>query len=166
MMASIKLRYVEVQRGRDGKTRYWYFRRNGCRWRLPGDPLSEAFAAEYRHLLQHTNANAPSAAPIDRRAYVPGSFGALVADYFRSANFKDVKPSTRAEYRRVLESLQLAHGENPVRQLRRRHVRKMRDERTDTPGAANTIVRMLKMFSTLPSRRNGSNPIPQLACSS
>jgi hypothetical protein len=112
---------------------------------VPGDPLSEAFAAEYRHLLQHTNANAPSAAPVDRRAYVPGSFGALVADYFRSANFKDVKPSTRAEYSRVLESLQLAHGENPVRQLRRRHVRKMRDERTDTPGAANTIVRMLKL---------------------
>jgi integrase len=30
--------------------------------------------------------------------------------------------------------------------LRRRHVRRMRDERAETPGAANTIVRMLKLI--------------------
>jgi integrase len=46
----------------------------------------------------------------------------------------------------VLEGLQKLHGEKPVRQLRRRHVRKMRDDRADTPGAANTIVRMLKLL--------------------
>jgi hypothetical protein len=45
-----------------------------------------------------------------------------------------------------LEGLQRLHGEKPLRQLRRRHVRKMRDERGDTPGAANTIVRMLKLL--------------------
>ena len=50
-MASIKLPFIDVQRARDGHVRFWYFRRNGCRWRLPGDPLSEAFAAEYQRLL-------------------------------------------------------------------------------------------------------------------
>lgn len=145
MMTSIKWPYVEVQRGRDGKPRYWYFRRNGCRWRLPDDPLSEAFAADYQQRLKQTAPGARGGAPVDRRTYPGGSFGALVTDYFASSGFKGVKSSTGAEYRRVLEALQAAHGDKPVRQLRRRHVRKMRDERADTPGAANTIVRMLKL---------------------
>ena len=46
----------------------------------------------------------------------------------------------------MLEGLQRLHGDKPVAQLQRRHVRRMRDERADTPGAANTIVRMLKVI--------------------
>jgi hypothetical protein len=47
-----------------------------------------------------------------------------------------LRDRTRAEYRRVLEGLAELHGHRLVRDLRRRNVRKMRDERTDTPGAA------------------------------
>ena len=56
-----------------------------------------------------------------------------------------MRPRTRAEYKRVLESLQRLHGDKSVANIRRRHIRKMRDERADTPGAANTIVRMFKI---------------------
>jgi integrase len=76
---------------------------------------------------------------------VAGSFGALVRDYLDSGDFKEKRESTKAEYRRVLEALAARHGNKPVRDLKRRHVRRMRDERADTPGAANTIVRMLKL---------------------
>lgn len=143
-MVTFELRYVDAQRDRQGRVQYYYFRRAGRRWRLPGVPLSEEFMEEYRRLVTVTE---PSAAepPSDRSGYRHGSFGALVNDYLKCAEFKDNKESTRGEYKRVLEALQSAHGDKPLRELRRRHIRRIRDERAETPGAANTIVRMLKI---------------------
>jgi site-specific recombinase XerD len=141
MMTSIKLPYLNAQRGRDGRIRYWYFRRDSRRWRLPGQPASEEFAAEYQRLKALTE----STEPVERRPYATGSFGALVRDYLASAAYKEKRARTAAEYRRVLEGLVTAHGHKPVYQLRRRHVRKIRDERSETPGAANTILRLLKI---------------------
>jgi site-specific recombinase XerD len=141
-MTYLKLPFVDAQRGRDGRKHYWYFRRNGSRWRLPGEPMSEAFTAEYHRLKAMTDARSDGP---ERRQHAAGSFGALVLDYLASAGFKEKKPRTGAEYRRVLESLAEMHGPKPVAQLRRRHVRKMRDERADTPGAANTVLRLLKI---------------------
>jgi integrase len=99
---------------------------------------------EYQRLLTETDKPAASPPP-DRRSYASGSFGLLVNEYLASAEYREKKPSTKAEYRRVLEVLQELHGGKPVNQLKRRHIRRMRDERADTPGAANTIVRMLKI---------------------
>jgi len=50
-----KLDFVNVQRGRDGVVRHWYFRRNGRRWPLPGNPYTDAeAAAEYWRLHKET----------------------------------------------------------------------------------------------------------------
>jgi integrase len=137
---------VNAQRGRDGRIAYHYFRRRGRRWRLPplGDPPSEEFMAEYRRLLAETEPRAGELLLSDR-SYVRGSFGALVRDYLASGGYKEKKARTQAEYRRVLELLSKRHGDKPVKRLERRHVRQMRDERADTPGAANTILRMMKV---------------------
>ena len=142
-MTEFDLPFVNEQRGRGGVVRYWYFRRNGRRWRLPGSPLSDEFMQEYRRLVAETEpATSTSAGP----SQGPGSFGALVRDYLASGVFREKRPSTQSEYRRVLETLAEVHGPKPIRQLERRHIRRIRDERTDTPGAANTIVRMLKLL--------------------
>jgi len=147
MMASIKLPYVDAQRARDGRIHYWYFRRGGRRWRLPGEPLSEEFVAEYRQLLAATDScHGTTNTPTDRRDHTRGSFGRLVSDFLESGQFKTKKPRTRAEYRRVCEGLAARHGDKPVRLIEKRHVRKMRDEKADTPGAANTVLRMLKIL--------------------
>jgi hypothetical protein len=140
--------YVKAAPDRTGRQIYYYFYRHGKTWRLPGHPLSEEFVAEYRRLLAYTNAPPENSAavPIDKRGYAPGSFGALVNDYLASSNYRELKPRTKAEYKRLLEILQRQHGHKPVSQIRRRHVRKMRDEKTDTPGAANTVLRMLKLL--------------------
>lgn len=37
----------------------------------------------------------------------------------------------------MLEALGERHGAKPIRQLERRHIRRMRDERADTPGQLN-----------------------------
>ena len=149
MMTSASLPYVDVRRDRNGRPTYWFFRRHGRLWRLPGQPLSEEFAVEYQRLIAYTHGLVAAAetanAPLDKRTYPPGTFGALVREYLWCARFKQLKPRTKAEYTRVLESLQRLHGDKRVANLRRRHIRKMRDERADTPGAANTILRMLKI---------------------
>ena len=140
----MRLPFVDVQRGPNG-TRHYYFRRNKQRWPLRGEPLSEAFLEEYRRLLAETESGKGAAPPKDRRAFGSGSFGALVSDYLASGDFRQKKASTQDTYRRVLEQLQARHGNKPTSALRRRHIRKMRDELADTPGAANTVVRMLKV---------------------
>ena len=149
MMTSANLPYVDVRRDRNGRPTYWYFRRHGRLWRLPGQPLSEEFAVEYQRLIAYTHGLVAAAetanAPLDKRTYPPGTFGALVREYLWCARFKQLKPRTKAEYTRVLESLQRLHGDKRVANLRRRHIRKMRDARAETPGAANTILRMLKV---------------------
>ena len=81
----------------------------------------------------------------DRRNFLTGFFGALVRDYLDSAAFKEKAASTQEIYRRVLDQLSLEHGHKSLRNLRRRHIRKMRDARAETPAAANNVLRMLKI---------------------
>jgi hypothetical protein len=97
-------------------------------------------------LRSPTQAEIQPDAPFDKRSYGPGSLGRLVSEYLKSGEYVQLKPRTQAEYKRVLESLQPEHGHKTVGNLRRRHIRKMRDAKAETPGAANTIVRMLKLL--------------------
>jgi len=50
----VKLKYVKMARGRNGRGSYWYFRRTGRHWRLPGEPGAIEFACEYQRLLDVT----------------------------------------------------------------------------------------------------------------
>lgn len=143
-MADVTLRYVEIKRDRHGDLKYYYFRRNGRRFRLPGPLLSSEFMAAYSALLADLPANAePTVA--DRRNHLPGTFGALVREYLASASFKEKANSTQTLYRRALDKLSAESGTKPVRLLKRRHIRKMRDAMSDTPGAANNVLRLLKI---------------------
>ncbi len=100
-VATFKLKFVDVQRDRSGQVAFFYFRRHGRRWRLPGAPPSEEFMSAYRALVKAT---APTKAAV-QAVNPPGSFGALVKDFLGSGTFKEKKPSTQSEYRRVLEAL-------------------------------------------------------------
>ena len=64
--------------------------------------------AEYRRLLADTEPATPASLLADRCGYPQGSFGTLVNGYLGSGEFKQNKPSTKAEYRRVLEELSRA----------------------------------------------------------
>jgi integrase len=140
----VDLPYVKAERDRSGAVRYWYFRRAGRRWRLPGEPLSDEFMAEYRRLKAATEPTGAAVPP----ARVPGSFGALVLDYFASPEFRRLAESTREMYRRVLEPLAAKHGEKRVATLERRHIKGWRDARAETPGMANMIVSVVRLLMT------------------
>jgi hypothetical protein len=102
--------------------------------------------AEYRRLLAETGPGAAAEPPTDRSAYPRGRFGALINDFLVSAKFKTKKPRTKAEYRRVCEALSAEHGHKGVAHIEWRHVRQMIDQRAETPGAANTILRTMKFL--------------------
>lgn len=145
-MVQIELAYVKPERDRQGRVTYYYFRRHGRRWRLPGEPWSEEFMDEYRRLKAETEIEAAAAPPVCRTEFSRGTFGRLVLDFLASGQFKELKPRTKAEYQRVCDALSERHGHKRVSQVRRRHVRRMRDEKAETPGAANTILRMMKIL--------------------
>ena len=117
-MTRVELPFVNAQKSRGGRLRYWYFRRAGRRWRLPGAPFEPAFMVEYQRLLAATEPKPVSSTP----ALLPGSFGALVTDYLASPEFRGTKPSTQKIYRLVLEPLAEFNGRKPVALLERRHL--------------------------------------------
>src|SRR5262245_61748838 len=128
-MTQVELQYVKPERGRDGRVRYWYFRRNGRRWRLPGEPMSPEFMAEYHRLVAATG----PARPGGNGELLPGSFGALVTDYLASPEFREKRPNSQKIYRQVLEPLAEKHGAKPVALLERRHIKAWRDARSEAP---------------------------------
>ena len=137
----IKLRYVKRYKDRHGRWRC-YFRARGHSAALPADINSPAFHEAYAAALTRLEDQAPAS----RAAHGPGSFGALVKAYLASPDFKKLAKTTQREYRRVLEGLAKDHGPKQVRHMAPRHVRQLRDEKAETPGAANTRVRILKLL--------------------
>jgi integrase len=146
MPPSIELPYLDFGRDRRGRIRYIFFRRNGQRWKMPADTSSKAFMEEYHRLKEMTDAAPRGHAPADRRAYPRGTFGALVNDFLASSQFKTKSERTCGEYKRISELLQTEHGTKRVSHIERRHVRQIRDAKTETPGAANNVLRMMKIL--------------------
>jgi integrase/recombinase XerD len=84
------------------------------------------------------------AAPRQAHEAKPGSFRWLCARYYASVTFAALDPATQSWRRRVLDSIAVAHGDKPVVLMEARHVRALRDERRDKPGAANKRLKALQ----------------------
>lgn len=139
-------KYVDAQYDRGGRMAYTWFRRWGCRHKLPSKYRSPEWYAAYAKLLAATDKKAKPLPTGPVQKVVRGTFGALVNEYLHSPEFKNLKPRTQAEYQRISLALADAHGQKAVKGMERKHVRQIRDAKADTPGAANTIVRMLKIL--------------------
>jgi integrase len=143
-MTSIRLKYVTTDLDVNGNVRH-YFRRPGQRKiRLRGLPGSEQFMQAYQAALAgELNALPRKIAPPPR-----GSFRALCIAYYGSAKFRRLDHSTQSWQRRSLDAIAVQHGEKPVAQLEARHIRQWRDAKSDTPAAANTMLKALRaLFS-------------------
>src|ERR1700730_12169821 len=97
-MTSIRLAYVQEYRDRYGKPRR-YFRRPGFKSvPLPGTPGSPQFMAAYETALSAERT------PIGRKN-ADGTIAALVAGFYRSASFDNLKPKSQRLYRSCSTSL-------------------------------------------------------------
>lgn len=133
------LPYINAYRGRRGKVRY-FFRRGKTRIALPGTPDSPEFIAAYQAARDSTKRAEPS------ETFAPGTFKALCHEYEHSAEFIQLADTTRREMRYVIAKLVQRHGANEVSKIQRRHISKFRDELIAKPGAANKMLRILKVL--------------------
>lgn len=160
MTAAVKcdLPFVNEYADRHGKLRR-YFRRKGHRTvPLPGEPGSKEFIGAYQAALEEEH---PRVAP--SRVYEPGSFGALCTEYLESADFKTlIAESTRRERRYVIDKLREKHADKRVAMLKRRHILIWRDRMQATPGAANTMIRTVKLLLSFAFDRSYRDDNPAL----
>ena len=74
-------------------------------------------------------------------------------EYYRSAKFKRLRDSTKAEYRRYIEPLRQKHGHKPVKLMTTRFAEMVQDEHQDRPRAADSYVEKLKILCRFAVRR-------------
>ncbi len=129
---------------RHGKPR-WYFRRPGFpRVALSGLPWSPGFMADYENALYGQKS------AIGATRTPSGSLAALIVLYYDSADFKRLRPSTRATYTNIIERLRAYYGDLPVNKIERKHIKAIVEKRAaDTPTAANRILSLFKILMAL-----------------
>ena len=143
-MTAIKLKHVDRFIDRHGRRRYYFRRDRGPRIALPGLPGSSEFLAAYQAAL--VGEAARLAAPKHRGQ--PGTFDRLVQDYFTSADFKRLSASTQRPYTLVIERIIRDEkiGHRLVAEMTREHVKRIVAKRSATPGAANDVLKKLKIL--------------------
>jgi integrase len=142
-VTTVKLRYVDRFKDRHGRWRFYFRKGKGQRVPLPEKLGSPAFMAAYYKAVED--------APLKkekRTRGAPGTFDRLVQDYFASADFLRLANTTRTAYRHVIERLLREEkiGHRLVIQMTRQHVQNMVAKRAATPGAANDVLKKIKIL--------------------
>lgn len=146
-MAKIDLPYVQVFRDRHGRVRCYYRRKGFPTVPLPGVPGSAEFMAAYAdtHAACTSPADAARAAGMAR--VQPRSINALIIEYYRSAGFLALKPTSQRPYRRILDRFRAAHGDKGVASVQSHHLNAILHGMAATPHAAvNLRKRLRKVF--------------------
>lgn len=142
-MTQIKLQYVHEYKDRHGKPRRYVRRRGSAAIALPGLPGSAEFMEAYQAAIAGT------AKPPGR--HKAGSLGALAAEFFASAEFKNLAASSQTTYRGVLDPILTRDGHRLVRDLPPDKARKIIQEiGAKRPGMANltrSVLRRIMRFA-------------------
>jgi integrase len=153
-VAVLRLKYVNEYRDRTGKLRRYFRRAGKTLGPLPGDIGSPEFMAAYQAFLGE------KAAPVSVKA--SGTFGLLITEYYGSRAFLNLKPSSRRNYRYVLEPLAKAHGHRMVRDMRADKIAKVIGDIGETrPGMANLTKSVLQkmMKYAVKAKWRDDNPV-------
>jgi integrase len=143
-MTSLKLAYIKRYENPKGVWRHYFNKRGRPSVALPGLPGSEEFMEAYQACLKAIPAaeSGPKAPRVAK-----GSMSDLIARYYASSAFKGLKSDvTKSTYRNEIKKIDAEHGAKPVALLDRRGVKKMLAEKADRPGAANKLLRTIKML--------------------
>jgi integrase len=135
-------RYVVEDVDRHGNVRI-YFRRKGQRKiRLAEMPGTGEFEAEYQRAFSGT-LKPPTK---QHSAAMPGTMRWLCEQYYTSAAFQSLAPSTRKVRRGILEEICQRAGQFRYAMMESTHVAKLRDEKAAFPHAANNRVKTLRQL--------------------
>lgn len=132
-------KYCQGFADRHGKVR-WYFRRPGFkRVALPGLPWSPAF-------MQAHEAAMAGFVPVAAERSKPGTVAALVAAYYRSSEYLNLRPITQRTYRSTMEPFREQHGEKTVANLKRKHIKAIIAKLADRPAVANNWLKSMRIL--------------------
>jgi len=133
----VTIKYVQRFEDRHGRARYYYRREGFPRVALP-DPADPAFMAEYM--------KASGAEMLPQRSLAPkaGTIPALVDAYFSSVDFLRNKKSSQGVTRGILLRFVKRVGPRMVGEMQREHVMKIIGEMSETPGAANNMLKKVR----------------------
>lgn len=132
------LKFLKEDVDRHGNVRV-YFRRGGRKTRIRETPGTPEFLERYRQLLAGTSS--PTAIS-DHSTAPHGSLRKLVELYYQSTEFKRLERGNVRK--RILDTICERHGTNPFALMEPRHVRRLRDEKSEFPEAANMRVKALR----------------------
>lgn len=130
-----------------------YFDRHGKRrWRYRKRGFSAELGTEYGSpdFIERYEAAVNRKKGIGADRTIPGSMDDLISRFYRGNHFrKKLKPSTRKTYEMHLEKFRADFGRTLVKEWKLRHIKRVRDERIETPGAANALLKLLKQIFDL-----------------
>lgn len=133
----VQLRHVQAFQDRHGRWRH-YFRRPGFpRIPLPGQPGSPEFMEAY-------NAAMAAQPVVKRGASLPGSFGRMIEDYFRSPDFLSTKATSQRVTKGILDRFAKEYGDREVAGFERKHLTVIIGKMADRPAAANNLLKKLR----------------------
>ena len=143
-MVDIRLKYLVEDVDRHGNVRIYFRRKGHAKIRLKGLPGSAEFQAAYAKALEMT---LPGAAPVLVDGRNQTSLFWLCHQYYRSADFKRLDPRTQHVRRLILNGLcERGAGPLPFVRLTPLSILKWRDDKADTPEAANSLIKALRQF--------------------
>jgi hypothetical protein len=150
----LKLEHVTTRTNSDGSLRYYFRRRGQPLTRLPDEPKSPEFMAEYRKCLDWI-------AP-ETYAY-EGTFGWLCDQYMDAPDFASKASATRSARRRVILSMVKepldrgkpeTFGDERAVAIGRAHIEILRDRKAGNPNAGNERLKILaQVFKLAVSKR-------------
>lgn len=129
---------------RHGKRR-WRFRKNGFSSELGSDYGSPEFVQRYEEAVAGRRSGPGAGAG----KTIPKSVSDLIARYYRTAEYLELKSSTKNTYRGILERFREEHGTKSAVKLERRHIQAILAGKIETPSAANNLRDRLKALMDL-----------------
>lgn len=138
--------YASYYRDRHGVVR-WRFRKPGC---LESQTKAAFDSAEWWAWYQAAELNRRP--PVGSVRTKPGSIDALAVDFYASAQWFQLRPTTQRTYKGVIDRFRddkigaTRRGALAVNQLEARHLRRIFDGMTDRSAAANTLLKVLRVL--------------------
>lgn len=136
----VDLPYLVKDKDRHGNVRI-YVRFRGKKTRIRHAEGSPEFLAVYNEAIGKTSTTGRN-----------GTLSWLVKQYIKSAEFKGLDDKTRKIRQRRLEQVceskvagkNIKRGDGPFIGIKRKNIRTIRDEKSDTPGMANDYLKALR----------------------
>lgn len=163
----VKFPYTRSYRDRHGKLRVEY-RRNAVTIPLRDAPGTTEFQAEYDKAKASFESGENFADPPPSSKPSVGGLRWLCIEYFRSAEFEQLAPSTQRARRQVLEGMlqeptrpgaRFLFADFPLPRLAPEHVKVLRDRKKAFPQAANIRVKVLRGLFKWAIENNGKGGV-------